>query len=97
MYCIHNLSNGARHDKTRHLISATGEVTLGQALLRHLGVAPGEKIKIEKLPDGSIVIKAASERGAMDKFIGCLADKNTPAFTLDELDGIAAKGLTGRA
>lgn len=75
---------------TRHLISATGEVTLGQELLRHLGVAPSEKTKIEKLSDGSIVIKAASERGAMGKFVGCLADKNKPVLNLGGLDDIAA-------
>jgi hypothetical protein len=33
-------------------ITAKGQVTLKQDLLKHLGVSPGEKIEADKLPDG---------------------------------------------
>ena len=32
-------------------VTAKGQVTLKQDLLKHLGVGPGEKIEADKLPD----------------------------------------------
>jgi AbrB family looped-hinge helix DNA binding protein len=40
-------------------ITAKGQVTLRKEILRHLGVHPGEKVAVEKLPDGRIEVKAA--------------------------------------
>jgi len=40
-------------------ITAKGQVTLKQDLLKHLGVSPGEKIEADKLPDGRIVVRMA--------------------------------------
>jgi AbrB family looped-hinge helix DNA binding protein len=40
-------------------ITSKGQVTLGKELLQHLGVQPGEKIAVDKLPDGRIAIQAA--------------------------------------
>ena len=39
-------------------VTAKGQVTLRKDLLKHLGVQPGEKIMVDKLPDGRIEIKA---------------------------------------
>jgi bifunctional DNA-binding transcriptional regulator/antitoxin component of YhaV-PrlF toxin-antitoxin module len=33
-------------------VTAKGQVTLRKDLLKHLGVNPGEKITVDKLPDG---------------------------------------------
>ena len=35
-------------------VTAKGQVTLRKELLTHLGVQPGEKIAVHKLPDGGI-------------------------------------------
>jgi bifunctional DNA-binding transcriptional regulator/antitoxin component of YhaV-PrlF toxin-antitoxin module len=35
-------------------VTAKGQVTLRKDLLEHLGVRPGEKIAVDKLPDGRI-------------------------------------------
>ena len=40
-------------------VTAKGQVTLRKDLLDHLGVHPGEKITVDKLPDGRIEVKAA--------------------------------------
>ena len=53
-------------------ITAKGQVTLKQSLLQHLGVGPGEKIEVEKLPDARVVVRAAGQKGAISDFIGCL-------------------------
>ena len=33
-------------------ITAKGQVTLSQSLLKHLGVKPGDPIEVEQMPDG---------------------------------------------
>ena len=40
-------------------VTAKGQVTLRKDVLEHLGVHPGEKITVNKLPDGRIEVKAA--------------------------------------
>ena len=44
-------------------VTAKGQVTLRKDLLQHLGVRPGEKIVVTKLPDGRIEVKAARPTG----------------------------------
>ncbi len=73
-------------------ITAKGQVTLKQELLRHLGVAPGDRIEIDKLSDGRIVVRAAAQDGSMEDFIGCLSQKKGPKFTIEEMNHITARG-----
>jgi antitoxin PrlF len=73
-------------------ITAKGQVTLKQELLKHLGVGPGEKIEADKLPDGQIVVRAAAQDGKITDFIGCLSQKGGPKLTLDEMNEIARRG-----
>ncbi|HEY4815529.1 MAG TPA: hypothetical protein VIH58_12660 [Chthoniobacterales bacterium] len=40
-------------------ITAKGQVTLKQELLKHLGVGPEERIEADKLPDGRIRSESA--------------------------------------
>lgn len=40
-------------------ITAKGQITLTQELLRHLDVVPGQKVVVEKLPGGRLAIRAA--------------------------------------
>jgi len=77
---------------TKLTITAKGQVTLKQDLLKHLGVGPGEKIEADKLPDGQIVVRAASQDGTIADFIGCLAQKGGRKLTIDEMNEIAAEG-----
>ena len=44
-------------------VTAKGQVTLRKDVLKHLGINPGEKITVEKLPDGRIEVKAARPAG----------------------------------
>ena len=73
-------------------ITAKGQVTLKQDLLKHLGVGPGEKVEADKLPDGRIVVKAAVPDGTITNFIGCLSQKRGPKLTIDEMNRIATNG-----
>lgn len=73
-------------------ITAKGQVTLKQDLLKHLGVGPGEKIEADKLPDGRIVVKAMAQDGVITDFLGCLAQRRGPKLTIDEMNQIATRG-----
>jgi antitoxin PrlF len=76
-------------------ITAKGQVTLRQDLLKHLGVGPGQKIEVDKLPDGQIKVRAATRKGTISDFIGCLTKEKGRVLTIDEMNQIAEKGWAG--
>jgi len=73
-------------------VTAKGQVTLKQDLLKHLGVQPGQKIEVDKLPDGRIVVKAAAQDGSISDFVGCLSHRNSRKLTLEQINDIAKQG-----
>lgn len=73
-------------------ITAKGQVTLKQDLLQHLGVSRGEKVEADKLPDGRIIVRAATQDGRIADFIGCLSQKRGPRLTIDQMNEIASRG-----
>lgn len=73
-------------------VTAKGQVTLKQDLLKHLGVSPGERIEADKLPDGQIIVRAAAQSGSIADFVGCLSQRGGRKLTLDEMNEIATEG-----
>ena len=61
-------------------------------LLKHLGVAPGERDEADMLPDGRIVVTAAAHEGKIADFIGCLSQKGGSRLTIDEMNEITKQG-----
>ncbi len=77
-------------------VTARGQVTFRKDVLQHLGIQPGEKIELDKLPDGRIALKAARPTGAIDRFLGLLAGKTNKVATLEEINNAAAAGWAGQ-
>ena len=77
-------------------ITAKGQITLKQELLRHLKVAPGQKVAVKKLPDGRLVVEAAPKTGSVAKFSGCLAKKGTPRFTIAQIKKFTEEAWAGK-
>jgi len=77
-------------------VTAKGQVTLRRDLLRHLGVHPGEKITVDKLPDGRIEVKAARPTGKISDVFDFLKREEGPSLSIDEMNEIAARGWAGR-
>ena len=48
--------------------TAKRQVTLRKDILKHLGVAPGERVSVEKLPDGRVEVTAALTGKISDVF-----------------------------
>lgn len=77
---------------TKLKVTAKGQITLKQDLLKHLGVRPGEKIEADKLPDGRVVVRAAAPDGDIADFIGCLSQRSGAELTIDEMNKISTQG-----
>jgi AbrB family looped-hinge helix DNA binding protein len=77
-------------------VTAKGQVTLRKDLLKHLGVQPGEKIAVDKLPDGRIEVRAARPTGKISDVFGLLKRKNGPSLSIEEINRIAARGWAGK-
>jgi AbrB family looped-hinge helix DNA binding protein len=77
-------------------VTARGQVTFRKDVLQHLGIQPGDKIQVDKLPDGRVALRAARPSGSIGDFIGLLAGKTKKVATLQEIDEAAAEGWAGR-
>ena len=73
-------------------VTTRGQVTFRKDVLQHLGIGPGEKIELDKLPGGRVILKAARPSGKIDRFLGLLAGKTKKIATLDEINEAAAAG-----
>jgi acylphosphatase len=76
--------------------SSTWRVSHLYHLLQHLGVSPGEKIIVNKLPDGRIEVKAARPTGRISDVFDCLKRENGPSLSIEEMDEITAQGWAGK-
>jgi AbrB family looped-hinge helix DNA binding protein len=77
-------------------ITAKGQVTLRKDVLEHLGVHPGEKITVNKLPNGRIEVKAARPTGRIADAFGILKRQGRPSLSIEEMNKIAARGWAGK-
>ena len=77
-------------------ITAKGQVTLRTDLLKHLGVQPGEKITVDKLPDGGILVKAVRPTGHISDVFDFLKRDDGVSLSIEEMNRIAAGGWAGK-
>jgi bifunctional DNA-binding transcriptional regulator/antitoxin component of YhaV-PrlF toxin-antitoxin module len=78
-------------------VTAKGQVTLRQELLRHLGVQPGQQIEVTALPGGRIEVSASHSHGSIDAFIGRLAGRSAKVATLEQIQAAATSGWAGES
>jgi antitoxin PrlF len=77
-------------------VTAKGQITLKQELLRHLNVAPGQKVQVNMLPDGRLVVQPATQTGSIDNFIGSLEQKGGPRLTIAQIKKITEDAWAGK-
>lgn len=77
-------------------VTAKGQITLKQELLRHLNVTPGQKVEVEKLPDGRLVVQPAARKGSIEAFSGCLAKPGTRRLTIAQIKKITEDAWAGK-
>ena len=76
-------------------ITAKGQVTLRKEFLAHLGVKAGDKIDIDKRPDGRIEVKAARRTGRISDVFDLLKRDDGPSLSIADMNRIAAQGWAG--
>lgn len=76
-------------------VTAKGQITLKQELLRHLNVVPGQKVEVEKLPGGRLVVAPAARTGSIKDFSGSLARKGGPRLTIKQIKEITERAWAG--
>lgn len=77
-------------------VTAKGQVMLRKDILRHLGVRPGEKITVDKLPDGRLELRAARPPGRISDVFGLLKRENGPSLSIEEMNRITAEAWAGK-
>ncbi|HEV7544916.1 MAG TPA: AbrB/MazE/SpoVT family DNA-binding domain-containing protein [Reyranella sp.] len=77
-------------------VTAKGQITLRRDLLKHLGVQPGEKIAVDKLPDGRIEMKAVQPSGKISDVFDFLKRKNGPSLSIEEINEVAKRGWASK-
>jgi AbrB family looped-hinge helix DNA binding protein len=77
-------------------VTAKGQVTLRKDVLKHLGVHPGERITVDKLPDGRIEMKAVRPAGKISDVFNRFKRENGPSLTIEEINEAARRGWAGR-
>jgi len=77
-------------------VTSKGQVTLRKELLAHLGIQPGQRVDVEVLPGGRLVLLAEQATGSIKGFIGLLAGRSARRASLEELnEAAAASGWAG--
>jgi|ERR1700684_3913943 antitoxin PrlF len=78
-------------------VTAKGQVTLKRDLLQHLGIRPGERVDLEKLPGGELRVRAARPAGTIDDFLHSLDGKVKlrKPLSIEDMNRIAAAGWAG--
>jgi bifunctional DNA-binding transcriptional regulator/antitoxin component of YhaV-PrlF toxin-antitoxin module len=73
-------------------VTAKGQVTLRRTVLHHLGVKPGEKVKVSLLPDGRVELMPAAERADISSLRGALRRPGQRAVSVREMQEAVEAG-----
>ena len=76
-------------------VTTKGQVTLRKDILQHLGVQPGERIAVDKLPDGRVEIKAARPSGKISDVFGLFKGRNGRSLSIEEINDVTRRGWAG--
>ena len=75
-------------------VTTRGQVTFRKDVLKHLGIQPGGKIRLDLLPNGKAELKAEQPKGSWRELHGMLKGKgNGVRLSIEEInDAIAEAG-----
>jgi bifunctional DNA-binding transcriptional regulator/antitoxin component of YhaV-PrlF toxin-antitoxin module len=73
-------------------VTARGQVTFRKDVLQHLGIRPGDKIRLALLPDGRAELKAERPQGSWQTLRGLLKGRTSgPRLSIDEINEAIAE------
>lgn len=77
-------------------ITAKGQVTLRKDVLKHLRVQPGQRVEVEKLPDGRIEVRAERDAGEISEVFNLLKRRGGRQLSLAQIDRLARDNWSRR-
>ncbi len=73
-------------------VTTRGQVTFRKDVLKHLGIRPGDKIRLDLLPDGRAELKADRPQGSWRALQGFLKGKTNGAqLSIEEINDVIAE------
>ena len=73
-------------------VTARGQVTFRKDVLKHLGIRPDDKIRLELLPDGRAELKAERPQGSWQTLRGFLKGRTSGArLSIEEINETIAE------
>ncbi len=66
-------------------VTEDGQVTLGQAVLEHLGAKPGQTVDVALLPNGRVELRPAGTAAPLSRLYGVLRHEISRPVTLEEM------------
>lgn len=76
-------------------VTSKGQITLRRDLLQHLGIRPGSKITVQKLPNGRIEVAAEQPKGKISDAFGLLKREGQRVISIEEMNEVIARGRAG--
>lgn len=79
-------------------LTAKNQLTLKQAVVKHLGLTPGDKVEVDLRPDGRVELRAAKTRtGKISDAFGMFTRPDDVApLTIEEMNDVIADGWAER-
>jgi len=71
-------------------VTAKGQVTLRKDVLNHLGLKPGDKVRVDLAPDGKAMLSAAKGKRGLEAFFGSLHRPGERPLSLEQIDEASA-------
>ena len=75
-------------------ITSKGQVTLNRDFLKHMGVHPGQEVRVVKMPNGRLELAPKGEAD-FRSLRGLLHDLDRKPATLEQIDDAIAAGWAG--
>ncbi len=76
-------------------VTGRGQVTFRKEVLKHLGIQPGGKIRVDLLPDGRAELKADRARGSWESLKSFFAGKTDGTrLSIEDIDDAIAEAGT---
>ena len=73
-------------------VTARGQVTFRKNVLNHLGIQPGDRIRVDLLPDGRAELRADAPQGSWDELRNFFAGKTNGArLSIEDINNAIAE------
>jgi antitoxin PrlF len=77
-------------------MTSRGQMTFRKDVLQHMGIQPGEKVEIAKMPNGRIELHRSERTGSIEDLCGILKGKSKKIATLEEIEKAIQDGWAGK-